>query len=160
MPIQILLNLLIAFLWVFLQDEDQLYLTTFFSGYAIGLGFIFLFRRIFPDIFYPIRLWAVFKLLYLFAKELIHSSVFVISRILRPNERLTPGIFLLETDLESDWEITVLSMLLMLTPGSVVIEVMPGKQKLYIHGMDLPQSIDMINKTKQTFEQAIKEVIR
>lgn len=160
MSIQILLNLLIAFLWVFLQDEDQLYLTTFFSGYVIGLGFIFLFRRIFSDIFYPIRLWAVLKLLYLFAKELIQSSVFVITRILRSNKHLTPGIFLLDTDLESDWEITMLAMLLMLTPGSVVIEVMPKKQKLYIHGMDMPKSLDMINKTKQTFEQAIKEVIR
>lgn len=35
---QIVLNIIIAFLWVLFQDEDHFKFSTFFSGYLIGLN--------------------------------------------------------------------------------------------------------------------------
>ena len=34
---QVVLNILIAFLWVLFQDEDSFLFSTFFSGYVIGI---------------------------------------------------------------------------------------------------------------------------
>lgn len=38
---QIVLNIIIAFLWVLFQDEDHFKFSTFFSGYLIGLIVIY-----------------------------------------------------------------------------------------------------------------------
>lgn len=40
---QIVLNIIIAFLWVLFQDEDHFKFSTFFSGYLIGLIVIYIY---------------------------------------------------------------------------------------------------------------------
>lgn len=147
MPSQVLLNLFIAFLWMFLQDEWRF--LTFLSGYLVGLALIFLMRRFFNSVFYVTRLTALIKLIIIFIKELVLSSILVIKQILRPKLYITPGIFKLKTELRGNWEITTLMLLLTLTPGSVVMEVVPEDNLCYIHVMDVPESRDaVISATK------------
>lgn len=92
--------------------------------------------------------------------ELIVSSVLIIKQILRPKLNITPGIFSFETELEGDMEVTVLALLLTLTPGSVVLEIAEDNKVFYIHAMDIPESRDAVLKAKETFEKAIMEVTR
>ncbi len=158
MPVQILINLCLAMLWMFLKDEWSL--LAFTSGYLVGLFVIFALRRFFPNAFYLKTIWAVFKLFLLFIYELITSSILVVRQIARPKLNITPGIFKIETELEGEWEITLLSLLITLTPGSVVMELSPDGKTLYIHAMDIPESRDIVIKTKNRFEKAIMEVIR
>lgn len=160
MSVQLLLNLFIAFLWMLLMDEDQLSFTTFLSGFLVGLGIIFVMSRFFGTHFYMRRIYAAFKLLLIFIRELTQSSVVVISQILRPTLRIKPGIFKYKTILTSDVEVTMLSMLLTLTPGSVVMEVSPEGDELYIHAMDVEESREGLIKQLKNFEQAIMEVTR
>ncbi|HHQ1917004.1 TPA: Na+/H+ antiporter Mnh2 subunit E, partial [Staphylococcus aureus] len=49
---QIVLNIIIAFLWVLFQDEYHFKFSTFFSGYLIGLIVIYILHRFFSDDFY------------------------------------------------------------------------------------------------------------
>ncbi|MEG6522289.1 Na+/H+ antiporter subunit E [Desulfotomaculum sp. 1211_IL3151] len=158
LPAQVLLNLFIAFLWMFLQDEWKV--LTFFSGYLIGMALIFSMRRFFSTVFYAKRLIAVVKLFFIFIKELVLSSILVIRQILRPRINITPGIFRLTTELKGDWEITTLTLLLTLTPGSVVMEVVPEENLCYIHVMDIPESRDAVLHATKSFEKAIMEVTR
>ena len=44
---QLLLNILIAFLWMLLIDEDEINASTFFAGFLVGIGIIFLMHRFF-----------------------------------------------------------------------------------------------------------------
>ena len=39
---QLLLNIFIAFLWMLLIDEDHINASTFFAGFLVGIGIIFL----------------------------------------------------------------------------------------------------------------------
>ena len=158
LPSQVLLNLLIAFLWMFLQDEWRF--LTFFSGYLVGLALIFFMRRFFSSVFYVKRLTAVIKLLFIFIKELLLSSILVTKQILRPKLNITPGIFKLKTELKGDWEITTLMLLLTFTTGSVVMEVVPEGNLCYIHVMDIPESRDAVLHATKSFEKAIMEVTR
>lgn len=157
---QLLLNILIAFLWVLLQDEDSFQFSTLFGGFLIGLGIIYVMRRFFFKEFYLRRVYAAFKLLLIFIRELITSSVLIITQILSPRINITPGIFTYKTKLKGDWEITALSLLLMLTPGSVVIEVSPSNDVFYIHAMDIPKSKNAVLRAMTKFENAIMEVTR
>lgn len=156
MTLQILINLLIAMVWMLLHDTwDTL---TFTVGYFIGLIIIFALRRFFPGPFYGRRLWSILKLLHLFNIELLKSSFVVIGQVTRPRLNIEPGIFKVETKLKTDLEITILSNLITLTPGSVVMEVDPQAGILYIHAMDSSEFLTSIMQSKIMFEKAIQEV--
>lgn len=160
MPAQILLNIFIAFLWMLLIDEDELRFPTFFAGYLVGIGIIFIMHRFFGTRFYLRRVFATIKLLFIFASELTQSSILVLKQILSPKLKIKPGIFRYETVLSSDVEITMISLLLTLTPGSVVMEVMPEGNVLYVHAMDVEDERDSIISQLKNFEKAIMEVTR
>lgn len=157
MTMQILLNLLIAMVWMLLHDEWNI--LSFMIGYVIGMNMIFILRRFFPTPFYGRRVWAIIKLLYLFGIEIVKSSVIVIAQITRPQINIQPGIFKMTTSLKSEWEISMLSNLLTLTPGSVIMEVAPDEGVLYVHAMDVAEFQEEIEKTKCLFEKAIREVM-
>lgn len=158
MPMQVLINLIIGVLWMFLQDHWSV--LTFFSGYLFGLLVLYILRRFLNTKFYPITLLAIIKLFIVFIYELFTSSVIVIRHVIRPRIKIQPGICTLETDLEGDLEVTLLALLLNLTPGSVVVEVSPDSKKFYIHAMDIPEANKSLSKSKERFEMAIKKVTR
>jgi Na+/H+ ion antiporter subunit. len=158
MPFQILINLFVAFLWMFLQD-DWAFLS-FISGYIVGLFVLIILRRFFKKPLYVFFLFAILKLLTVFMHELIVSSIFVVKKVLRRKMDITPGIFKLETELDDEFEVALLAMLITLTPGSVVMEVSHDLKSLYVHGMDLPESKESVEKSQRLFEKAIKDVTR
>lgn len=157
---QILLNIFIALMWVMFQDEAGFQITTFLWGYLVGIGIVFLMHRFFGDRFYLARVFAFIKLMFIFNSELIKSSITVMKQILSPKINVKPGIFRYETQLRGDWEITTISLLLTLTPGSVVMEVTPERDAVYVHGMDVEESKEMFISSLDRFEKAIMEVTR
>ncbi|MDD4346660.1 MAG: Na+/H+ antiporter subunit E [Desulfitobacteriaceae bacterium] len=158
MPVQVLTNIFIGVLWMFLQDDWSAF--TFSSGYLLGLFVLFILRRFLPSQFYLFTLQAVVELLLIFIYELFTSSIVVISKIIRPKINITPGIFPLETSLEGDVEITLLALLITLTPGSVVVEISHDNKTFYVHAMDIPELSDSVLRSKDRFEEAIKKVTR
>lgn len=160
MPAQFFLNIFIALLWTFISDETEFNLTTLGAGYIVGIGIVFLMHRLFGERFYLARPYAFFKLLLIFVRELFSSSILVLSQILSPKVNYEPGIFKYETQMRGEWELTMISLLLTLTPGSVVMEVTPEEDYMYIHAMDVEQSKEMLLKSLHSFEKAIMEVTR
>lgn len=159
MAFQILLNLFLAFIWMFLQTAYDG--PTFTIGYLLGLLIILGFRKFFGTRFYLMRVFAVLRLLTIFLKELVLSNISVLKVILKPKLDIKPGIFALTTDLEKEWEITIFANLITLTPGTLVIDISDDNKTLYIHAMDLSDGIEeTIKGIKGTFENAIKEVSR
>lgn len=157
-PTQILINLAIAFLWMFLHDTWST--LSFFSGYMIGLIVLFALRKFFQRSFYFIKIIAIVKLFLVFIQELISSSILVIRQVTAPRLKIKPGVFTLETKLEGEWEVTLLALLLSLTPGSIVLQVAEDGKSYQVHAMDIPESRDVVIKAKDKFEKAIMEVTR
>lgn len=160
MLLQIMLNIVIAVLWMLLKDENTAHITTFFTGYLIGIIVLYLMHRFFGQPFYMRKIWSICKLGILFLKELFLSSILIIKQICSPKLDVTPGIFTYETKLQGNVEITVLALLLTLTPGSVVMEIAEDGQLFYIHAMDMEQSKADVIRSMSSFEQAIMEVTR
>jgi multicomponent Na+:H+ antiporter subunit E len=158
MAFQILLNVFLAFIWMFLKVSYDT--TTFIVGFFFGLVTIFTFRRFFDSRFYLHRVIAVINLLLIFIKELILANIAVLKVVLKPKLDMQPGIFAFPTKLKNDWEITVLANLITLTPGTLVIDVSMDNQILYVHAMDIQDAQEVINSIKNTFEKAIMEVSR
>lgn len=158
MPSQVLMNLSVAFLWMLLQNSWHV--LTFLTGYLVGLFILFTLRRNLKNNFYPITLLAAINLFIVFVWETIISGIFVARRVIEPKIKVTPGIISLDPNLDTDVEITLLAMLITLTPGSVVMEICPDTNRFFIHVMDIPDSVEAVNKSRIRFEKAIKKVTR
>lgn len=154
--LQVLINLFIGFLWMFLQDDWSA--LSFLSGYLVGLVVLFVMRKFFSSQYYLFTVQAVINLFLLFIYQLFASSIVVIQRIIKPKLDIKPGIVAFETDLERDIEVTLLAALITLTPGSVVVEISPDNKVLYIHAMDIPELSDGVFLSKLKFEEAIRKV--
>ncbi|CAM3202729.1 Na+/H+ antiporter subunit E [Filibacter tadaridae] len=158
MAFQLLLNFIIAVVWMFMSSSMTA--TTFIIGYLIGFLLIFLTRRFFKQRLYTGRLWAALKLTLLFFKELTLSNISVLLLVIRPKLNIQPRIFAMLTELETDWEVTLLSSLITLTPGTIVVHVSDDQRTLYIHAIDAEDAEEAIESIKNTFEKAIREVSR
>jgi len=156
---QFIVNLFIALLWLLLSDEDVPQLTTFFTGFVVGIGILYIMHRFFGTKFYLRRVLKIIALMLIFIREILSSSYVIMKQILTPKLKITPGIFKYETKLKGDWEITTLALLLTLTPGSVVMEVSEDGDVFYIHAMDLEDSHALL-RSLDKFERAIMEVSR
>ena len=157
---QFILNLFIALLWTLLKDEDYFKVTTFISGYLVGVVILYVMHRFYGTRFYLRRLWSVIALAWLFIRELLSSSIAVMRQIITPKLNIKPGIFTYETRLEGDWEVTALALLLTLTPGSVVMELSEDSKVFYIHAMDMEETKEQVIRSIGKFEHAIMEVTR
>lgn len=156
MAFQILLNVCLAFVWMFLTVSFNG--ASFIIGYVIGLLIIFMLRRFFHSRFYLVPVFVVVKLLFIFLKELVLSNIAVAKIVIKPSLHVEPAIFALPTQLKKEWEITVLAMLITLTPGTLVLDVSDDKSTLYIHALNSPDVQEAIQSIKQSFEKTIMEV--
>ncbi|UOE95613.1 MULTISPECIES: Na+/H+ antiporter subunit E [Bacillaceae] len=156
MAFQILLNVVLAVIWVFLQNSYTF--VDFLVGYVIGLGILLVLRRFLVFDFYFRRLYAFIKLLLLFSKELILSNIDLIKIVLSPKMDIKPGIVAVPTKLTSDWELTLLASLITLTPGTLTMDFSDDNKILYIHSIHVPDKEAMIKQIQTTFEKAIMEV--
>lgn len=156
MAFQILLNFFLCFVWMFLKSSFQP--DTFIIGYIIGLLIIYATRRFFSSRFYVYRVFSIIKLLGIFIRELILSNFAVLKVILQPKLHVTPGIFAMETVLTEAWQITILSNLITLTPGTLVVDISDDNKTLYIHAMDISDKESTVKSIQNSFEKAILEV--
>lgn len=158
MAFQIVINLIIAVMWMFLSETYTL--TSFISGYILGIVLLLLLNRYIPGRFYLDRLLKVIQLILLFIKELIKSNIDIVKLVYTPKPEIEPGIFAYQTELETDWELTLLANLITLTPGTLSVAISNDNSTIYIHAMDIDDIDESIQSIKMTFEKAIMEVTR
>src|SRR5690606_28889676 len=133
MAFQILLNFILAFTWMFILNSFEA--STFIIGWLLGRLLIMTMRRFFPGPLYIRRVWSIIKLSLLFLKELWLANIQVFMLVIKPKLDIQPAIFRYPTRLSNDWEITLLSALITLTPGTVVMNVSEDKKMLYVHAI-------------------------
>ena len=158
MAFQILLNVTLAFLWMFLSGRINP--NGFVIGFLLGALAILMMRRFFNERLYLERLWSVFKLCVLFFKELVLANIAVLKVVLKPKLDMQPAFFKYETNLTEEWELTLLSSLITLTPGTVVVHISDDNKYLYIHAIDAADVEETIDSIRNSFERAIMEVSR
>lgn len=158
---QVVLNIVIAFLWVLFQDEDEFKFTTFFAGFLIGLIVIYILHRFFGEEFYLKKIWVAIKFLAVYLYQLITSSISTINYILFKTNEVNPSLLTYETSLKSNWAITFLTILIIITPGSTVIRISKNTNKFFIHSIDVSEKDkENLLKSIKQYEDLILEVTR
>lgn len=158
MALQILLNLFVSLIWVLLSRSYTI--KDAVIGYLVGMAVLFLLRGILSQDFYMRRVWAAIKLFFLFLVELTKANIDVVKLVWSPKLDNHTGIVAYNTDLETPAEITLLSIMVSLTPGTIPLDFSKDNKVIYIHVVDLDDKQDFKDDIRNTFEKAIKEVTR
>lgn len=158
MSFQLLINIILAFLWVFMNGDFTV--GTFITGYIIGLVAVYILRNFLPGRFYIKRLYWMIRLVIIFIIELVKANIDVVRIVMSPKIDIHPGFYAYPNDLEEEWEVALLSTLITLTPGTVVVAISEDYSIIYIHGLDMDDADAEIANIKTSFENVIKEVAK
>lgn len=158
----LLLNVILAFIWVALTGE---------GGWNLLVGFILAYlvvglteqtlnvntyRPRGGNYFRKLPQTVLFGLFFL--RELMLASVQVFISILSPFSRLKPGVIEIPLDLTSDVQITLLGNLITLTPGTLTLDVSSDRRFIYVHSMRVDDPEAFRRSIKDGFEKRILEV--
>lgn len=155
----LLANLLLALVWAAFQGEFSL--TNLVIGYALGYLVILVLTRggaLEPSP-YVGRLHRGVGLAAFFLWELVRANVRLAIDVVTPRYEINPGIIALPLDATDDSEILLLSVLINLTPGSVVLDVSPDRKVLYVHAMHIVTPDAARAEIKQGYERRVLQLL-
>lgn len=152
-------NLLLAVLWASLIGPFSA--SNLLVGTIVGYVFLRLCGGRTATPTYVRRVLAILKLSVFTVKELIVANIRVAWYTVSNLRTLRPAVLRVPLEPEStDAEITLLSTLITLTPGTLTIDVAEGRDALFVHVMHVDDTAETIREIKQGFERRILEVTR
>ncbi|MEX0716207.1 MAG: Na+/H+ antiporter subunit E [Planctomycetaceae bacterium] len=92
--------------------------------------------------------------------ELLLSNFRVAYDVVTPTNYMRPGVIAVPLDAKTDAEITLLSMLITLTPGTLSLDLSADKSLLFIHGMFVEDPDAFRASIKDRLERRVLEVMR
>jgi multicomponent Na+:H+ antiporter subunit E len=100
------------------------------------------------------------RFLAFFAKEVVVSAGRVARDVLTPRPRMRPAIVGVPLDVRTDGQITLLAILITLTPGTLALDVSPDRRMLVVHAMFAADADRVRHEIKAGFERRILELCR
>jgi|SRR5690554_416230 multicomponent Na+:H+ antiporter subunit E len=151
-------NVLLMLMWVILTGDST------FSNFAFGFIFSFLILRLISvdkkngDYFKLVPKLIAFILFFIY--ELVVANVQAGYFIITPKSKLRPGIVGVPLDAKTDVEITFLTNLVSLTPGTLSVDVSSDRKVLYVHSIHIADREKFINNIKNGFEKRLLGILR
>ncbi len=154
-----LINILLAFLWASFQQFRPLDVVT---GFALGYGIIWLTQAWLGSSAtrYIQRVPTFLRFTGYYLAELVTSTWQVIRALFLPQSSLRPGIVAFPLEARTDLEIVLLNNLLVMTPGTLGVDLSPDRHTLYIHFLDIPDPDAARLRITQGLERRLLEVLR
>jgi multicomponent Na+:H+ antiporter subunit E len=106
--------------------------------------------------------WSLIFLVYL-VKEIIVSNIALAWLIIQPKPKVDPGIIAIPLTVTTGLEVTILSLAIAVTPGTMVVELgrdQNGRYELYVHAINVGDPGQFRASIKEGFERMILRVSR
>ena len=159
--IGLILNLVMALLWAWATGPMSP--GNVLVGFLLGYAALHLVDPLMPTAAlggYLRRSHALLRLAGFFAWELMLSNLKVARDVLRVHPRHAPAVVAVPMAARTDLEITLLAILLILTPGTLALDVDEEGHVLYIHVLDAPDPEAFRHTVTTGFEARILAVTR
>jgi multicomponent Na+:H+ antiporter subunit E len=154
----LLWNLLLALAWV--AATGVFSFNNLLLGFILGFMALYVSRRVVGSPRYFNKIGQVISLFAFFVWELVLANLRVAHDVLTPRHYMRPGVIAVPLAAKSDNEITMLSNLLTLTPGTLSLDVSADRKVLYVHVMYIDDADEVRRKIKEGFEKRVLEVLR
>jgi len=151
-------NIVLAVVWASLTGDFSL--TSLVVGFALGSGALYMGKSLFPgcDLYFK-RVWRWSRLITLFLRELLASSVQVVWDVVTPTHRARPRIISMPLDVKDEMEVLLLTNMISLTPGTLCLDVTKDRSTLYIHAMFGDDPDEVRRQIKDGMERWVKEAM-
>jgi multicomponent Na+:H+ antiporter subunit E len=127
-------------------------------GAALGYLALWVARPLQPETSYFSKPASLIGLLLFFFYELFVSSLQVAWDVLTPKLRAKPDIVDVPLDLDDDRAITVLAILVSLTPGTLALDVSEDRRTLLVHAMFADDPDEVRRSIKDGLERRVGAV--
>lgn len=157
---QFLLNLLLSLVWVALTGH--LNYTNFMFGFILGFFVLWLLARNIEksekDYFF--RVPKIIMFMFYFLYDMFRANIEVTREIITPKLHIKPGIIAYPLDVKTDFEITMFSNMIALTPGTMVVSISEDRKTAYIHSLYLQDKEKFVDRMKNGLERKLLEILR
>ncbi|BCA95789.1 sodium:proton antiporter [Legionella antarctica] len=106
-----------------------------------------------------IKFILIIKFMLIFIWQVLIANLRVAHDVITPRYRANPGVIAIPLDCKTDIEITLLAIIISLTPGTLALDVSTDKKKLYIHAMFITDKDKLIAEIKNHFEKPIMRIL-
>jgi multicomponent Na+:H+ antiporter subunit E len=95
-----------------------------------------------------------------FVGQFVVTSLQVVALIVTPGKQPEPGIVRFRTDQLSDTEVTLLVVLITITPDTLVIAVDREERSMYVHGMFVAKDAERFRASLRTTHDRLLDGVR
>ncbi|ERJ60589.1 hypothetical protein M472_17680 [Sphingobacterium paucimobilis HER1398] len=152
------MNLLLSFIWVALTGS--MYYTNFLFGFLLGFTILWIMSRNDGDRRYFYKVPRIVSFVFYFLFQMIKANVQVAYDVMTPRYFMRPGVVRYPMNARTEMEINLLSMMISLTPGTLILDISEDKKTLYIHVMYLDDPKKFVQETKTGLERRLLEALR
>ncbi|MBL1407759.1 Na+/H+ antiporter subunit E [Sphingobacterium faecale] len=155
---QFLMNLLLSFIWVALTGS--MYYTNFLFGFLLGFAILWIMSRNDGDRRYFYKVPRIVSFVFYFLFQMIKANIQVAYDVMTPRYFMRPGVVRYPMNARTEMEINLLSMMISLTPGTLILDISEDRKTLYIHVMYLDDPKKFVQETKTGLERRLLEALR
>jgi multicomponent Na+:H+ antiporter subunit E len=155
---QLLMNLLLALIWVSLTGKFSV--VNFGFGLVLSFLLLWISTRDEEERKYFSKLPKFISFFFYFLYELVKANLEVAYDVITPKFYMKPGIISVPLDAKTDLEITLLANLITLTPGTLSLDVSEDRKNLFVHAMYITDRDEFIASIKNGFEKRLLELTR
>lgn len=153
-----LLNVMLMVIWLALTGTFTY--INMVIGFAISYFILWILSRNSEDQRYFTIAFKVLGFFFFFLYEMLKANWQVAYEVMTSHLHMKPGIVKIELDAKTDLEITLLSNLISLTPGTLVVDVSDDRKVMYVHGMYLEDKAKFIESIKLGLEKPLLTIMR
>lgn len=151
-------NILLSFAWVALTGSFTF--GNFAFGFIVSFCILWVVHSRKNEFRYLRTIGRVIKFFFSYLFEMIKSNINVAFHVLNPVSALKPGIVEVPLDAKTNLEITLLANLVMLTPGTLSMDVSTDRKVFYVHSMYIKDKQAFIDEIKNSYEKPLLKILR
>jgi multicomponent Na+:H+ antiporter subunit E len=151
------INIVLAFVWASLTGQFTLENLTI--GLILGYLVLYLLRGVFRETGYYAKGWQILRTILFFLWELFIANLRVARDVLYPGPlRVKPRVIAIPIDLQGDVPLLLLSVMISLTPGTLLLDISNDRKTIFLHAIHAPEEDQLKRETKQGFERQVAEL--
>ena len=151
-------NLLLALFWVAMSGHFDV--VNLLVGFAFGYLVLYVLQRVMGRSSYFTRTSGLVRFVGFYIVEVVRSNLRVAFDVVTPTDYAKPGLVAVPLDARTDVEITLLSNLITMTPGTLAVDVSDDRSVIYVHAMYLEDPDELRRQIKDDLERRVLELLR
>ncbi len=151
-------NLLLALLWVAMSGRFDV--ASLVLGFVFGYLVLFLLQRVVGRSAYFTKSVLLVRFIGFYIVEVVRANLRVAIDVVTPASRAKPAVVAVPLEARTDVEITLLSNLITMTPGSLSIDVADDRSVIYVHSMFVDDPEEFRRAIKDDLERRVLELLR